>query len=239
MPIVGLSDRVARFPRLGIIRKGAIKTGNAPGKDLDYFRLDTKDEGIQAAFTQAYGMQPKQLSVLLPYQTTQENFECWWEEWTASCLRRRCDGEKQWLWLTQSGSYSRKPIPCLKEKKECHCTTVGRLHIVLPQIERMGYFELQTHSKWDIIGVNENLMAVEMSAGRLNGIPFLLKREMRDVTAPIGTDGKKARVKKSLLSIEVHPDTTSKLFAALQAKADRFLLGGDEVPLLAAAEEEF
>lgn len=201
---------------------------------------DTKDEEIAKAFTQVYGMQPQHLSVLLPYQTTSENFECWYEEWTASCLRRRCDGERQCLWLTQSGTYNKnKPIPCLKEKKECHCTTVGRLHIVLPKIERMGYFELQTHSKWDIIGVNENLMAVEMSAGRLNGIPFLLKREMRDVTAPIGADGKKARVKKSLLSIEVHPDTASKLFAALQAKAGRFLLGGDVAPLLAASEEEF
>lgn len=222
MPIIGLTDKAARLPRLGIIHKGGKKVGNKPGSDLDYFRLESPDKEVMALWGKVYGAEPRQLSCLIPSTTTEDAFPCWLEEWNASGLLRRCDGQQQAIWLAKSNRYNNAPIPCLQSNDTpCNCKQVGRLQVVLPEINRMGYFEVQTHSKWDIMTLSSNLLAVELSLGRLSGIPFLLKREIRSVSTTIGD--KKTRVNKSLLSIEVHPNVASKIVAAVEHRVHKEL----------------
>ena len=86
MPIKGLTDRQAAFPEIGRIRKGAPKTEEGyVGKDLEYFRieLDTEEEESAEILKKAYPENPAELNILLPFNSVDENFDAWREQYVA------------------------------------------------------------------------------------------------------------------------------------------------------------
>ena len=241
MPIKSLTTRQARFPLLGKIRKGGEKKENPKrpgtlisGDDLEHFRVDSDIQGINEKFTTIYGKEPKQLDCLLPFPYTDQVFPCWMEEWGATGLVSRCDEEKQVIYQQAGKMIATNPIPCKKllqnpngSYQECKCKQVGRLQIVLPKLGELGYFEVETHSKWDIIGITEQLLAIETSAGSLIGIPFLLERGSRELSYPL-PDGKRGRKTFSLLSIRVHPSRASQVLEIIETKAFQQFTGSVE-----------
>lgn len=236
MPIKGLSDRSATFPKLGTLRKGAPKETTRPGVDLSYFRFDTQDKELLSYFVSAYGAEPRVINAFLPFKTTEQNFQSWMEEWAKSSLVRRCDGEFQHIWLNEDKrSYSKGRKACLGCEDKTGCKPSGRLHIVIPELKRLGYVEVQTHSKWDIMGLTENLVAVEQATGDLRGIPFQLHRKMRSISTP--RDNGRARADKWLLSIEVAPQWSSKIIEALSVRATTALMPQQQPIALPAATQ--
>ena len=241
MPIKSLTTRQARFPLLGKLRKGGEKKENPKkpgtlmnGDDLEYFRIDSDIQGINEKFTTIYGKEPKQLDCLLPFPYTDQVFPCWMEEWGATGLVSRCDEERQVIYQQAGKMIATNPIPCKKllqnpsgSYQECKCKQVGRLQIVLPKLGELGYFEVETHSKWDIIGLTEQLLAIETSAGSLIGIPFLLERGSRELSYPL-PDGKRGRKTFSLLSIRVHPSRASQVLEIIETKAFQQFTGSTE-----------
>ena len=241
MPIKSLTTRQARFPLLGKIRKGGEKKENPrkpgtliSGDDLEYFRIDSDIQGINEKFTAIYGKEPKQLDCLLPFPYTDQVFPCWMEEWGATGLVSRCDEEKQVIYQQAGKMIATNPVPCKKllqnpdgSYQGCKCKQVGRLQIVLPKLGELGYFEVETHSKWDIIGLTEQLLAIETSAGSLIGIPFLLERGPRELSYPL-PDGKRGRKTFSLLSIRVHPSRASQVLEIIETKAFQQFTGSVE-----------
>jgi hypothetical protein len=240
MPIKSLTTRQARFLRLGIIRKGGEKKENPKrpgtlisGDDLEYFRIDSDIQGINEKFTAIYGKEPKQLDCLLPFPYTDQVFPCWMEDWGATGLVSRCDEEKQHIYQQAGKMIATNPIPCKRQQNPdgsysgCKCKQVGRLQIVLPKLGELGYFEVETHSKWDIIGLTEQLLAIETSAGSLIGIPFLLERGSRELSYPL-PDGKRGRKTFSLLSIRVHPSRASQVLEVIETKAFQQFTGNVE-----------
>lgn len=224
MAIKGLTDKQARFPKIGTIRKGSPKQEGKIGRDLTYFRFDTQDSDAAQAFVQAYGKEPREINVMLPYQQTEQVFPSWMEEWAASSLIRRCDGEQQCLYLNSDRkSYSKKPIQCAAP--QCNCKPVGRLTVVIPELRRLGYVEVLTHSKFDILGLTENLVAIEQASGDLRGIPFVLSRTRRSISVPMGE--KRVRQDKWLLSIEASPEWSHRMIQQLEARAMPALQGSD------------
>ena len=144
MPIKNLTDTAkARFPQTGFLRKGAPK--GEDGKrcaDLEYFRFDTNLDDARAEFVGLYGERPQSLTVYLPYETIDENFAVWLEEWSASSLKTRCDGETVVLQLVGK-NYSNKPTPCPKRAASGECPRecrydlmkeTGRLQLILPEM---------------------------------------------------------------------------------------------------------
>jgi len=202
MPILGLTDRGAAFPRIGTLRKGAPKPNDRqPGADLkDCFRLETADRDVAAAFARAYGDKPNGIRVMLPYATVEENFDTWQEEWTAGALRHRCDGRTCVRWLKSDGTYSDAPKPC-----PGGCKPAGRLVVWIPELQRAGVILVPTTSIHDIIELQGNLDAAQAMRGDLRGIPFILRRAPRKISTP-DKDGKRRRLEKWLLSIEPAPD---------------------------------
>lgn len=202
MPIIGLTDRGAAFPRIGTLRKGGAKVSDRqPGPDLkDHFRLETSDPEVAAAFTHAYGEKPNGIRVMLPYQTVAENFDTWQEEWVASSLKHRCDSRTCVRWLTKDGTYSDTPKPC-----PGGCKPAGRLVVWIPELQRAGVILVPTTSIHDIIELQANLDAAQAMRGDLRGIPFILRRAPRKISTP-DKDGKRRRMEKWLLSIEPAPD---------------------------------
>lgn len=211
--------REASFPNIGRLRKGGEKevktiTKNGQtkeietyGKDLTYFRFDTDDERAAKMFHAVYGEQPATINVYLPHQTAEQNFTCWQEAYVAGGLTHRCDGETCVIWL-DNGKYRTDPKPC-----PGGCKEVGRLMVIIPELQRFAYVTAETHSIHDIIRLQENLQAVEFLRGDLRGIPFILKRTPVEISTPT-PDGKRARREKWLLSIEVDP-----AWAALQLES--------------------
>ena len=215
--IIGLTDRGAALPRLGVLRKGAPKPSEKqPGRDLgDCFRFDTDDTDALEHFTAIYGEKPNHIRVMLMYATVSENFETWQEHHSAGALKHRCDGRTCVLWLDErTGRYQHTPKECpslalLRENpnidKKHLCRPVGRLKLVLPELERMAYVLLQTTSINDILELQSNLEAFAAMRGDLRGMPLILSRKARKVSTP-GSDGKRARREKWLLSLEPAPD---------------------------------
>src|SRR5262249_39120089 len=113
MAIIGLTDRPASFPQIGVLRKGAPKKQiekngkmvDSYGADLKHFRFDSDDPEAVKRFAEIYGAEPRAIRVYVPFATTGQNFEAWREEWSASSLKHRCDGQTCVRWLTPQGNY--------------------------------------------------------------------------------------------------------------------------------------
>ena len=231
MPIIGLTDRGAAFPRIGTLRKGGPKVSDRqPGADLkDHFRLDTQDAEVGAAFTAHYGHTPNDIRIMLPYATAAENFDCWQEAWSAGALQHRCNGQTCVRYLHSDGTYHDDPKPC-----PGGCKPAGRLVVWIPELQRAGVIVVPTTSIWDIIELQSNLDAAQAMRGDLRGIPFVLRRAPRKISTPGGPDGKRRRLEKWLLSIEPAPDWVRLQLAATARAA----LPGDQLLLNAPTLDE-
>lgn len=222
MPIKTLqTNRQAQFPVIGKLRKGGAKPekGNAPGKDLDHFRFVTDDRNAAEAFLAYYGPEPTEISVFLPFATAAENFDAWMEEYTAGAMLRRCDGETMVFHRDDKNNPVLAPEPCRKAcGLACLCKQVGRLKVIIPQLARLAWVMVETHSVYDIIGLTENLQAIEALRGDLRGIPMILSRRPREISTP-GQDGKRVRRTKSLLFIEPDPSWVARQLESMRLAA--------------------
>ena len=233
MPIIGLTDRAARLPEIGQLRKGAPKPERGVGRDLTYFRFTSELPGIEARFLERYGEQPAVISpIYLMGRSPEESFEAWREHWVVGGLVHRCDGVTCVLWRDKDGStYNTTPKPCPGETDPktglLLCKQTGRLSMILPELGRQATVCAITSSKWDIIHLQEQLSALYLMHGSLLGIPLVLRRASRQISVP-GKDGKRARMAKSLLSIEAMPQWFELKLAELAAGAR------PNVPLLTA-----
>lgn len=212
MPIKGLTtQREPAFPRIGVLRKGGVKSAKQPGRDLKYFRFDTESKDALKNFHDAYGKEPDTINVYLPYTTPEENFQAWQEEYRAGGLVHRCDGETMTVWLGPDGKYSTDPKPCpyhtgesRRTKEEPGCKAVGRLTVIIPELQRFAYVTAGTTSLNDIMELTDNLNAVFAMRGNLQGVPFVLCRRPKMISTP-APDGGRARYEKWMLSLEVNP----------------------------------
>ncbi len=229
MPIKRLVQQreAAALPRLGVLRKGGEKRTNDRGreifgKDLDYFRFDTEDDTAYAAFVRIFGEQPRLVRVVLPYPTMEQNFQVWQEAYTAGALQHRCDGETCVRWLDpRSGRYSDVPVPC-----PGGCKEVGRLTVMVPDLQRMAHVTVLTHSINDIVELQKNILAIEEWRGDVRGIVWALSRKPVEISTP--RDGKRVRVTKWLLFMEPVAEYAASL---LQATTRAALTGGARAAL--------
>lgn len=218
MPINDIEKNISpSLPRIGFLRKGAERSPNEPGKDLDYFRLDCNDSKVREQFESFYGNFPKAVIIYLLSDHRQSAFSCWYEEWSKTKIVRRCDGEVQDKKLNQDGTYS-TGVPC--EKSACKCKATGRLFFIPHGISRLGYFQLSTTSIYDVARLSNELEGIKSLAGCLKGIPLKLYRANEEVM--ISMNGNKQRAEKSLIHLEVHPKFVSRL---MEISRDRALKG--------------
>lgn len=224
MPIKGLTDRPAQFPEIGRIRKGGPKTEEGHmGKDLDYFRVEFDEEEVRAQkmFNEAYPHQPKELNIYLPFNSIDENFEAWRERYVAGGLIHRCDGEYTVYQINKEGNtmvVDGEP-KTLCDQEVSKCKPVGRLKVLLAELPRLAYMTVLTSSIHDIVNLSRQLEAILQINGRLAGVPLKLRRRNAKISTPSGTNGKRARRVKSLLSIEADPGWVERKLLAMKAAA--------------------
>lgn len=215
MPIKGLTDRGPSFPRIGELRKGGEKvSANKPGPDLDYFRFTSKDPDVTSAFGEAYGPKPRSVNCYLPFATAWENFDAWIEEWAAGGLKWRGDGENLVVWQKPDGTYSQEPRP----QPATGGKQVGRLKIIIPELQRLAYVTALTTSLNDIMDMPSILEAYQALRGDLRGIPFVLSRVQRMVSTP-GPNGTRVRREKWLWHLEAQPVWVQAQLSVMQRDA--------------------
>lgn len=252
MPIKGLSDRQLSFPSIGVIRKGAPKDERGRlGKDLTYFRteFDEQETATAQIFKNKYGSEPREINILLPFDEIDRCWDAWIEAYTAGRMVARSDGEK-FIYLidTKTGEmlvkdgqpnkpYKPGPVGTYTDGKgkeqPIECKPVGRLKVVIPELQRLAYMTVMTTSVHDIGNISAQLEALKtVNNGRLAGIPMVLRRRPKKISTP-KPDGTRARYTKWMLSIEADPGwVRAKLLdfkhAALPGNGLDFLGDGDE-----------
>lgn len=216
MPIKGLTDQPRQFTEIGQLRKGAPKPKNKqqPGADLTYFRATFEDGEEKAAnmFYEAYGSEPREVNIRLPFNTMDENFDAWREAYVRGGLIHRCDGEyTQYEVDAQTGSILiMRGLDTDGNLVKCDgstgCKPTGRLKVIVPELRRLAFMTALTTSVWDILNISRQLEAIRhVNNGKLQNVPLILKRRPREISTPSGTGGKRARREKWLLSIEADP----------------------------------
>jgi hypothetical protein len=239
MAIKGLTDAPATFPLLGVIHKGAPKGEKGPGADLTYFRFESKDEQALIAFRENYGVEPVAIHGYAPYQTTDQTFEAWCEEYTAGGLKHRCDGEYVTIILqTATGKYL---VPSKDKPMRCPggCRPVGRLKVIIPELRRMGYVVVQTTSTHDIREISSNLRAIEEERGSLRWVPLVIRRVPREISTPGKEPGSKVRRTKWLIRVEARPEWVERqIEAAAQAALPSVVAMPEPLALPSWTEEE-
>lgn len=202
--IKGLTDGSARWPRLGVLRKGAPKPekGNAPGRDLGrMLRFEGMDDEVTADWVAQFdGTEVETLLVRLPYPDVGACWSNYMEEWVAGGLVHRCDGEICVLWRDEAGEYQHTPKPC-----PGNCKPVGRLDLIVPDFRRMGTVTLLTTSINDLMAIDGCIRSLAIAFGDLSRVPLVLRRHARQISTP-GSNGKRQRREAWLLSLEAAPE---------------------------------
>ena len=225
MPIKNLTNRGLAFPEIGQIRKGAPKDANGKiGKDLNYFRVTFDEAETEASekFLKIYGSEPQEINILLPFNDIGACWEAWLEAYTAGRMVARSDGEKfEYLLDTKTGEikvtngYPNVPykqgqsVGTYTDGKgkvqEIFCSEVGRLKVVIPELQRLAYVTILTSSKHDIANIDSQLAGLKkINDGIISGIPMVLRRRPKKISTP-KPDGTRVRYTKWMLSIEADP----------------------------------
>jgi len=254
MPIKNLTNRGLAFPEIGQIRKGAPKDESGRlGKDLKYFRVMFAEEEETAAgvFNKVYGNEPNGINILLPFNDINACWDAWLEAYTAGRMVARSDGEKFVYWIdTKTGEVKVKnglphtpytegmSVGSYQDQKgkdvPIYCKTVGRLKVVIPELQRLAYMTVMTSSKHDIANLDAQLNALkQVNEGIIAGIPMVLRRRPKKISTP-KADGTRARYTKWMLSIEADPEWVKHKLTAIKTLA----LPGNGLDLLPEPEED-
>lgn len=251
MPIRGLTNQKPQFPQIGQLRKGEWDKEKNMARDLDYFRFTSDIPEVVEKFHAFYGDEPRLINVFLPYPTTDENWEAWYEEYLASGLIHRCDGEFVTRYRDQNtGQYVDPPPNTLKcpyhsgekerTKNRPGCQPQGRLQVVVREFKRFAYVMVMTSSKNDIINLDAQLRQLENINGSLTGIPMILMRRPERISTPkmkkegdqwVQTTDRQRR-ESWLLSLEASPE-----WAEMEMEYQR-LQALPDVPQLEAPKED-
>jgi hypothetical protein len=236
-PIKGLTDREMRFPEIGQIRKGGKKTATAPGRDLNYFRVefDSRETNSMETFTKMYGPEPRDINIVLPFNEIERVWDAWLEGYNKGRMIARSDGEKYLYRIAKTGEVMvQNGEPYMAFDKEdvldtwldskgkvndIKCRPVGRLKVVLPELQRLAYLTVLTTSYHDIINIQGQLEAIKaINGGKLGGIPLVLRRRPKMISTP-KPDGSSARYEKWMLSIEADPEFVKRMLSTLKVAA--------------------
>ena len=223
MPIQGMTNRKPRLAEAGKLRKGGPKpSATRPGPDLPYFRFTSPNPTLEQRFLDAYGDQPAEITVYLPYETTDQNWSAWIEKWDGGGrLIFRGDGKTLVKHMVDkaTGEYSFEPVPHPTIEKNGKMipdgSQKGRLTVQIPALQTIEPVTLTTGSVFDILWIDSTLRQYEVTFGDLRGIPFLLKRVQRPITRP-GPNGKRLPDTRWLIELAPAPYWVSQYFDGIE-----------------------
>jgi len=225
------TERSPRVQPIGKIFKGAEKTGNRPGANLNYFRFvptpGVSAERVAEIWEQFYGDQPKEIQIFFKHDNIDQLIDDWYSEFgTGGLLKTKCDGETITEWRDDRGVYHlNEPKPCRapNSPKGCDkCRASALIKFGMPEFRYMGYsgnIELSTTSINDIVFLKSQLqeIAAELAlcGASLKYAPLILSRSPRMITKT--TAQKQFRGEENLLYLSIDPQYQQKIDRAISA----------------------
>lgn len=269
MPIKGLTCKETRVSGsmtvLGKLRKGAPKSGNRPGADLDYFRFDTSDRQLEEIMKSVYGDRPGDsyengIRFFFPSADFEQCMPTMKAAYKGGTCYVLCDGEAIYgeripvpgkegsRWINHSAH--RRPgcrFPACLGNESCGAT--GKLRIVIPEFKRFGVVEVTVGALNDLEHVSKQIAEIEEKVSQhgadLSMVPLILYRQTRAISTPQSVDKQgqrseaRARRDKSLIEVSIAPEFFSKAIAARKnfalASASTLSISGDAPKVLAIA----
>jgi hypothetical protein len=124
-----------------------------------------------------------------------------------------------------------QPMPCPGLSRDLYskcekCKPNAMLLILMRDVPRLAYYQISTTSIHNIKNLTEQLNTVRQTiqeltgSPRLTGVPFILRRVKRNISTPGGKDGKRQRVEKWFVELEIEPEWMMKMFKAQLQLAD-------------------
>jgi len=155
--------RRARLPRIAKIGLGGkvLKGDREFPTDLNHFDLSECPE-----VAEVYGPEPTELDVMVPSPDISEWFPVALKRYGTDRLLCRGDGETAGVFDPSTGEFQEiscayKSCPYFAEKR---CTEVGNLMLILPRVNIMGVYQIDTGSWY---GINDVYNAYEMALQRI------------------------------------------------------------------------
>ena len=224
------AERSPRVQPIGKIFKGAEKTGNRPGSNLDYFRFatsGTNSDRLQEVWSQFYGDEPKEINIFFKHDNIDSLIDDWYSEFGTGGLKKtQCNGETITEWRDDRGAYhlnSPKPCRAPNSPKGCDkCKASALIKFGIPEFRYMGYsgnIELSTTSINDIIFLKAQLAEIAAELALVNTslkyAPLILSRSPRMITKT--TTQKQFRGEESLLYLSINPNYQMQVDRAISA----------------------
>ncbi len=181
MPIKGLTDRT-RPPRLGKIRLGKKRADGSP-QSTDYFLCPAEVREI-------YGEEPRELDIMFLSDDIEDVFPAYYKMYgQTSGLKCRGDGITADKLNKETGQF--EEIECKGSEcpnyQEKQCRRIGALKFLLPQVNGIGIWEIDTSSYnsilniYSMIGEDPIGLIRALTHGRIKMISFKLIIEKREV----------------------------------------------------------
>ncbi len=209
MPITGLSER-RRIPRLGKIRTG-IKAKNEKGveypKAVDYFVCD------DPRFRAIYGDKPQHLTVCFPGEDPEQFASQYYRAYSRSrglickgdgeTCNRLVDLKTGGIAEAKSEHVEWKDMTCAgrncPEYQSKQCKELMMLQFLLPEVEGLGIWQLDTGSINTILNINSAIDLVRRVIGHISMVPL----ELAIVPMEASPDGKKKTIHVLTLEIKM------------------------------------
>jgi len=224
-----------RHAELGRIRLGEkIPVGNAgksrPAK-LETFRFTSPSEGYIKDLAELYGGEAREWdnngkpewevyseAKSIPVIAVRGGMSQWLEHWSGGGCQRRCDGEREIL--------SDSPCICASENRERVCKPTTRLSVMLPELEAIGVWRLESHG-WNAAAEIPAVAELAQFVGDL--VPAILHLvERRSVK-----DGKTSRFVVPVLDLQIGTARLKEIVAAKSGTGE--ITGVGEQPAIGAA----
>lgn len=223
------TERSPRVQPIGKIFKGAEKTGNRPGPNLDYFRFvphGVMSDRLQEIWDQFYGDKPKELNIFFKHDNIDQLIDDWYSEFaTGGLLKTKCDGETITEWRDDRGEYHFTPKPCRapNSRKGCDkCKASALIKFGIPEFRYMGYsgnIEISTTSINDIVFLKSQLLEIAaelaLCGTSLKYAPLILSRSPRVITKT--TANKQFRGEENLLYLSIDPQYQQQIDRAISS----------------------
>ena len=210
-----------RHAELGRIRLGEkIPVGTAgksrPAK-LEAFRFTSPSAGYIKDLAQLYGGDVREwdnngkpewevytAAKSIPVIAVRGGLSQWLEHWSGGGCQRRCDGEREIL--------SDSPCICATENRDRICKPTTRLSVMLPELEAIGVWRLETHG-WNAAAEIPAVAELAQFVGDL--VPANLHLvERRSVK-----DGKTSRFVVPVLDLQIGTARLKEIVAAKSGAA--------------------
>lgn len=219
MPIKGLTE-TRRLPRLGKIHLGIMTDKNKAGLPCQPYPRATDYFVVPPEITEVVGEKPSELPILFPVEDEEKFASQYYRSYSMTRgLVCRGDGETcRRMVDAQTGELANRDstdilwkdeLPCAGQDCQYYgkqCKEVMNLQFLLPTVEGLGIWQIDTSSINSIKNINSAVELIRGVYGRIAMIPLLLTLEPTPIVVP-GTGKQKTfrvlnlRIKETILSL--------------------------------------